>query len=477
MTLDQMINLFEPCSDVQIKHFKFEQDTVTLIYCSGLCDQNKIENLILPRLEQFLTFQAHDDKKEKNLKQLLALEPFSGDKEAIIQLVFDGFLILSFKKSHRIFSMNLSKKPNRNVEEPNTEISIKGPRDGFIEDLGINIALIRKRLRTTSLRIDSFVVGHRSKTRVALIYLSDVASPEVVSLLQQRISEIDTDFLASTTHFGKLIDRSTIRVFPAFTYTGRSDYAVASLTRGRIVLMADGEPTAMIAPVDLFSLLRAAEDNESATLFVAMERILRLTGLLIAILLPSFWTALNVYHQDEIPFRLLATLSIVRQGVPFPAALDSFLILFLYELFREAGARLPKTVGQTISVVGGLIIGEAAINAGLTSPGLIVIIAISVVATSTLVDYSLTGVAALLRLTALLVSSILGIYGTVIFVISLCLYLSNITSLGLPYLAPITTKSWKDISASLWSIPLNAKRKRPTYLNSIDDTSQGDENE
>lgn len=471
--VQKLVKLFERSLDVRIRTIPFgaDQEVVALAYCDGLCDKARIEELVIPRLHQFYQKHRSPSAEGEMMQQLLPLSSFVGDEESIVQHVFDGNLVLLFEKTGNYYSVDLTNKPNRSIEEANTEFSVRGPRDGFIEDLPTNVALIRKRLRTISLQYDQFVLGRRSKTRVALLYLSDIASPQLIDRLKQRIEKIDIDILTSALQLGKLVDQSAFRFFPAFVYTGRPDYAVAALTRGRAVLIIDGEPTGLIAPADLFFVIKTPEDIEVATLYVGFERFIRLSGLVIAIFLPAFWTALSIYHQDQIPYRLLATLTISRQGVPMPASLEAFVMLFLLELFREAGARLPKTVGQTLSVVGGLIIGESAISAGLTSPGMVVVIAISVVATTTLVDYSLTGVASLMRIIALLFSSVLGMYGTILSMIGLLLYLSNTSSLGVPYLAPLSFKDWRQTLATLLVIPLPLKKKRPKYLNPIDDTS------
>ncbi|WP_243652929.1 spore germination protein [Tumebacillus sp. BK434] len=477
MRKKNILKLFEGCPDVIVRTIRAGSGGMTeeldLIYCENLCDIKRIDDIIIPRMLQILEefgFQA-TPAGETSLFSLVQIE---WDEDLAEQKVFNGSLLLFHVQSGQLYELPVPKRPKRNVEETNTEVSIRGPRDGFIEDLQTNIALIRKRLRTTSLTYETFHLGKRTKTPVVLMYVTDMTRDDVLGQVRERIKQIDIDVLPSLEALGRMVSNSSYRFFPVFVYSGRPDFAADSLMNGRFVILMDGEPTCMIAPVDLLFVLKTAEDSRVAPVFVMFERLIRLFGLFFAIYLPAFWTAMVVHHQDQIPFRMLATLTIARQGVPLPAGMESFLMLFLFELFREAGARMPKVVGQTLSVVGGLIIGDAAISAGLASPAQVVVVATSVVATSTLVHHSLTGTAVLIRLMALFVSSVLGIYGVVLFAIGMLIVLANLEYFGVPYLSSFNYSSPRQLFGALLFLPRHEMRTRPKNLQVKDETAGGD---
>ncbi|MCX7568764.1 spore germination protein [Tumebacillus sp. DT12] len=470
--------LFDRSPDVVIRPVAFGEgrsaETILLIFCTTLCDIERIDEIVLPRLYRAAS-AGGGRQLVKTIPQLLSAVPMEFNEEYLVEEVFGGTLILFHEQTGALFTLGMSKRPNRNVEETNTEVSVRGPRDGFIEDLNTNIALIRKRLRTPTLTYEQFVIGRRSKTQVALLYMTDITRDDVIAEVRDRIKQVDVDLLPSIESLGKTVATSSYRFFPAFIFTGRPDFAADALVNGRFLILMDGDPTCMIAPVELLYLLKTAEDNRLASVYVMAERMIRLVGLFFALFMPAFWTALVVYHQDQLPYRMLATVTMARQGVPFPAGFESFIMLFLFELFREAGARMPKAVGQTLSVVGGLIIGDAAIRAGLASPGQVVVIAMSFVATSTLVHHSLTGTASLLRMFFLLVSTLLGMYGVVLSFIGLILCWTNIEYFGVHYLASINYSNFRQLFAATLFLPYHELRKRAKFLRLKDETSGGDE--
>lgn len=265
---------------------------------------------------------------------------------------------------------------------------------------------------------------------------------------------------------------STLALFPLVDYIGRPDFVAECLLKGRFVIIVDGSPMAIIGPCNLFEILKSPEDAYSPYYFVIFERLLRLIGLIIAIFLPGFWISLTSYNVDQLPIHLLATVTVSRFGLPFSGPMEILLMLGMFELFREAGIRLPKAVGQTIAVLGGLIIGDAAIRAGLTSPTMLVVSATTAVATFTLVNQTLTGTVSIVRLYVILWSSLLGMVGFFIGMLSLFAYLSVLQSFGLPYLAPITPLYWKDAMNALLKKPWAFTKERPRMLETQDSTSQ-----
>lgn len=477
-TKEHITKLFNDTKDVIIKDIVTSNGEIsyTIFYCTGLCDMERIDKEIIPELEKVLFNKSSRQLKKEQLPLLFpksTLEECSSNEDCI-KKVFTGQLGIYIKdRNETTYFVDLAKLPKRDPDEPNTEISIRGPKDGFIEDIETNIALIRKRLKTNSLIYEQFEIGKRTHTKVGLFYIYDITKKETIDEVRERLKDIDIDGLHNANQLEELLIRKKFFLFPIFQYTGRPDFAVDALLRGRFVIIIDGAPSVIIAPVTLTFLLKTAEDAENYFCYSSLERLLRILGLIVALLLPGFWVALLSFHQNQIPFTLLASIAQVRQGVPIPTNVEAVTMLLIFQLFQEAGSRLPSAIGQILSVVGGLIIGDAAIRAGLTSPGMVVIIAIAAVATFSLVNQSLATAISVLRIYVLICSTLLGIYGFFISTFSILLYLSNIRTFGIPYLSPISP-----ISRDIWNAIIRPSWKlndlRSSTLSNRDLDKQGD---
>ncbi len=469
--------IFDLSQDVKMieKNFVYphRRSKALLIYCDMIVNKRRMIEA-LPAIESLAENLYHPSVERKNNTLPWSL-PIGKTKQIdeLIQYVFSGFLVILFEGKNEVFCLNIADFPQRSVEETNAEISIRGPRDGFTEDLRVNVALIRKRLKTESLAYEEFIVGKRSKTQIGLLYIKDIIYPEYVETIKKRIKEIDIDLISSSAKFEELIADRSYSLFPAFNYTGRPDFAANALVRGRFCIIIDGLPTILIGPTNLINLMKSGEDNQFLFIYPSFEFIFRLLGIIVTLLLPGLWIALAGFHQDQIPYNLLATLVESRRGVPFPIPVESFIMLFLFELFREAGMRLPLRYGQTFSVVGGLIIGDAAIRFGLTSAGTVVVMAAAIVANSMLVNQSLVGTTAALRVYIMLCSSFLGMLGFLTSYFTVVLYLAHYRPLGVPYLAPVSPFIWKDFFRGILRPPTEAMNERPKWLKVRDHDRQG----
>jgi len=462
LTEEGLHRLFDKCADVNIRKYQLGDpnysQSVILVSCEGLADLKQINQYVLPRLEQMI----HGSKFDPELSIELELTSFD-EIEEIVTRVFSGQLILYFPALYALFALDIADPPNRKTEESNTEISIKGPRDAFVESLETNVALIRKRLRTTSLHYEQFTVGTRSKSKVALLYIVDFIRPEIIIEARTRLNNINMDSLMSSSQLEEILSDSAISLFPLLDYSGRPDFVVDYLIHGRFAILVDGSPMAVIAPINLPVLIKSPEDIYSPFHIVSFEIIIRMFGLAIALFLPGFWIALTSYNMEQLPFPLLGTLVITRVGLPLPGPLEAFLMLGMFEIFREAGLRLPRAVGQTIAVVGGIVVGDAVIRAGLASSTLLVVSALTAIATFTLVNQTLAAGVTIIRLLIMLGSAILGMYGFTLSTIAVVLYLSKLESFGVPYLSPISPIKFKDLLGAVFKRPMKNKQ-RPHFL-------------
>jgi Na+-transporting methylmalonyl-CoA/oxaloacetate decarboxylase, beta subunit len=472
--------LFRHNSDVVIHRFYSESGPQTtnpiVIYCTGMIDDKQLNDFLYGQLRQLFAQIAGAVSGEApiNEQHLTHIEGQNAI-DRLVTAVFSGNLVIFFDRSRTVIQIGMSKPPGRMPDESSTEISIKGPRDGFTEQLQTNIALIRKRLKTTSLAIEHYEIGRRTKTSLALLYMTDITNNEIVKEARHRIQSIDVDGLVSSQELETALSDHTYSLFPLINYIGRPDFAVECLLRGRFVITIDGNPMVLIAPANITSLIKSPEDDHSPFAYVSLERLLRITGLVIALLLPGFWVAVTAFNLDQIPFPLLATITMSRLGLPISGPVDIFLMLGMFELFREAGMRLPKAVGQTVAVVGGLIVGDAAISAGLTSPTTLVVTAVTSVSTFTLVNQSLSGTVSIIRFFVLTLSSLFGMLGFFVAMYLIVVYMSSLTSFGVSFLAPLSPISFKDYAKGIIALPWTRYNRRPGPLRTKEDVRQGDD--
>lgn len=470
---DRLERLFQHCADVaHHSYFLTEQESSHIIvtYSEGLCDTAEFNRVILPELGKLEKTIGLSKLQSEGVYGLLPLNPIPEDATdaQLSEWLFQGDLLLRICSTGSLFRIGLSNRPGRNPEESSTEISIKGPKDGFIEELMVNIALIRKRLRSESLAVEMMTLGRRTRTKTAILYMEDIISPPIVEELRSRLQRIDVDGLYSINQLEEWLVDQKYSLFPLLDFTGRPDKVVASLLAGRFIVILDGNPMVLIGPGNLSLLMKSPEDLYFNFQYISFARMIRLLSLIISMLLPGAWVALSSFHPDQLPYRLMATVASGRIGLPFTGQIELLILLVLLEIFREAGLRLPSSIGQTLTVVGGLIIGDASIRAGLVSPSVVVVGAITAVTSVTLVNQSLSGSVSVIRFCLFFISAFLGMFGLLLGILLLIGYLSTLRSFGVPYLAPLSPFAPADILKSIVRVPWRWMTKRPVTLHNHD---------
>lgn len=475
MTLNTLQKMFQNTSDIKFQQYNFNGHKVHFITCEAMFDQRLLNRVIVPRVE-FILHHLTNEKLEKQLISHLYIPNLKRIymKEEATSLVFKGFVLLYFEDDELLFSSNIAKKPNRLPSESRIESTIKGPRDNFVEDLAVNIALIRKRLPTKSLFVEKIEIGNRSKTSIAILYFEDIVNKEILSNIKEKLNKIETDAVFSGEVLMERMNNSPV-LFPINNYTGKPDFVVQTLLRGRFVILVDGVSYAMFTPVNLLLFLKTSEDNEYPVLFGAITRSARMLGILISTLLPAFWLSLISFQQDQLPFQLLATVVQSRNGIPVPASMEILTMMIVFELFREAGIRLPSFLGATISVVGAIMIGNAAIEMGITSQAMVIVIATSTVASYITVNQTLGYTITILRFAFVFFSSFFGMFAFFISFFFLLVYLANIRVFGVPYLSMGTDLNWRNIEKALFRLPADKYNKRPEILGTSDKTREKNE--
>ncbi|WP_010271614.1 spore germination protein [Paenibacillus senegalensis] len=362
------------------------------------------------------------------------------------------------------------KFPSRNVEEPSTETLARGPRQGFIEDIGSNLAMIRNYIKDVSLQIDNYHVGTRSLRQLAVVYIADIANPELVQDIQKRIQSIDIDDVPDTGVVEQLIEETSWSPFPQLQATERCDIAVSALMGGRVVIMLDGTPFVLIAPMTFWMLAQSPEDYYERFPLGTFFRLLRLAAMFLATFLPSLYISLVSFHPGLIPPEMIMSIVASRQGVPFPVLIEALIMEVSLEILREASLRLPKGIGQVIGIVGGLVIGQAAIEASIVSSFMVIVVGLTAISSFASPQYSGSIGIRLLRFPIMLAASIYGLYGVMLSFIFLGAHMVRLKSFGVSYMAPLAPIRFRDLQDALVRIPYKQLKRRSLTLKTQDET-------
>ncbi|ART77198.1 spore germination protein [Sutcliffiella horikoshii] len=467
--VDQLKSLFSQSQDFVYKVHKNDGESFELLYIDSLVNLQYLDQYILPKLSE-----CKDVSIKSHLQALFQIEEVTfKSMEDVASLLFEGNVI--FYAGDSLLSLKAGEFPKRQPEESALETSIRGPKDGFVEDIKTNVSLIRRRLNTPSLCMEKFTIGKRSKTKVVLMYLNDVIDKKVLHEIRTRLNGVELDILTSAYELESSVRDRPYSVFPTMDFSGRPDFVVQVLNQGRFALLVDGNPTVSFAPVNLLLQTKSPEDTYISYAFVSIERLIRMFGIMVSGFLPGIWIAFSAFNIEQIPYLLVATISVSRFGLPLSAPIEMFIILFLFELFNEAGVRLPRAIGQTVAVLGGLIVGDAAIRAGLTSPTMLVVAATTYIASFTLVNQSLSSAITIIRFAVILISTFFGLFGVILSFILAVFYFSTLNSFGAPYFGSLAPISFTEIVKSFLKAPVQFYKSRTTST-SPDDATRGEHN-
>lgn len=358
----------------------------------------------------------------------------------------------------------------RGVEEPDTEAVIRGPRDGFTETLATNIALIRRKLRDTALRVEVTRAGRRSRTDLAVLYIADVANPHLVREVRARLERLQTDGVLESGNVEQFIEDHAFSPFPQVQSTERPDRVVANLLEGRVAILVDGTPFGLIVPSVFSQFYQAPEDYYERFLISTLVRGIRVGALFFSLTFTSLYVALISFHPEMLPTRFAIAVAGGRATVPFPSVVEAIIMEISMEFLREASVRLPRAIGPTVSIVGALIIGEAAVRAGIVSPLMVVIVAMTTIASFAIPSYSAAIALRILKFPIILAAGVLGLYGVMIAIILVVVHLASLKSFGVPYLAPLAPTKVPDLKDTLVRLMHWTMARRPVLTRSPDPT-------
>lgn len=482
VNLAQMRELFSGSDDIIIRQFVITalQCRAAIVFTESMADTEVITNHILEKLTLApYTEPCKNTTYDLNyLKDtLLTAAAFTevSSMQQIVTQILSGETALWIDGSPTALIVHTRKLESRSISDPLSEMNIRGPRDGFTEELRTNLTLLRRRLLSPDLVAQRLVVGKRSHTDVAMVYFRGIVNYQLVQEVQKRIERIQVDMPIGGNEIQGFIEDHPLSPFPTVLATERPDKLLAAIMDGKVAILVDGSPFALVAPTTLADFFQAGDDFYEKWLPATIIRATRYIASFFAMTLPALYVAITTFHPGLIPTPLTLTIAGSRMGVPLPAFLEALIMETMLEIMQEAGVRLPKSVGQAVSIVGGLVIGEAAVNAGLVSSSMVIITAFTAVASFIIANYRLSLTIRMLRVPLMLLSATLGIFGFTLGLIALLVHLSLLESFGKPYLAPFAPKGWyrlSDLKETLVVVPESFSGERPNYLENIDKRRQ-----
>jgi spore germination protein KA len=325
---------------------------------------------------------------------------------------------------------------DRGVNEPSAQTVVRGPREGFSETLRTNTSLIRRRIKDPNLWLETMQIGRVTRTDVSVMYIKGIVSEQVLQEVKTRLNRIDIDGILESGYIEELIEDETFTPFPTIFNTERPDVVAAALLEGRVTILVDGTPFVLVVPALFSQFFQASEDYYQRWDFATLIRLLRYLSLFIALLAPSLYIAITTFHQELIPPPLLIGLVAQREGVPFPAFIEAVMMELIFEILREAGVRMPRAIGQSVSIVGTLVIGQAAVEAGLVSPAMVIVVSITAISNFVIPAFNMGISIRILRFGLMALSASFGLFGVAVGLVAIVLHLSNLYSFGIPYLTP-----------------------------------------
>ncbi|MBO7742973.1 spore germination protein [Paenibacillus sp. MWE-103] len=441
---------------------------VSCLYLSSLVDQKLVDEVIIrPILNAAREPDADSPGGEPS--DWLQDRIFHGQVkakdglDACVEAVLDGHALILLP-ARKALAMDVCKREQRSVEEPSTESAIRGPREGFVEDLIRNLSLIRKRVKSDKLVFEPMVVGTETKTIVCLAYMRGIASDRLVDEFRARLRAIQTDSILESAYIEEWIQDKSLTPFPQLMATERPDAVAAKLLEGQAAVLTDGTPIALAGPLTFFQLFATPEDYYQRADIATLLRWLRMAAFLLSIFIPALYVSVVSYHQELLPTPLLASLAAQREGVPFPAFLEAMMMMLTFEILREAGLRMPRIAGQAISIVGALVLGQAAVEAGIVSAAIVIVVSLTAICNFVSPMYSFGIAQRIVQFAFLLLAGTLGLFGLMCGFFFLLIHLASLRSFGVRYFAPFAPLYLPDWKDTFVRAPRPAMSRRPAML-------------
>lgn len=468
----QLKALFGEAPDVVLREFEFPWGKAMLAYLEGLVEKKILSETLLKTLmtqpPPLRPLEKLSAKKVYTALKERALALGKVREEEVLTGVVSGMLsgeaALFLEGLPKALLVGLEGWKERAIEESPTETVVRGPREAFTESLPTNITLLRRRLKTPHLRFETLVLGTQTKTPVCVAYLKEIANPDLVAEVKERLAKIKTDSILDSAYIEEFIEDAPFSLFPTVAHSEKPDHVAAALLEGRVAILVDGSPFALFVPTTFLEFIQSPEDYYERYPISNLIRLVRYFSFFLALLLPSLYIAVATFHHEMLPDALLFNIAGNREGVPFPTFLEILFMEATFEALREAGIRMPRALGQTISIVGAIVLGDAAIRAGLVSPGAVVVVAITGISSFAVPVFSVAISLRILRFGFMVLGAMLGLFGIMFGILAVLIHLVSLHSFGVPYFSPVAPLRKRELRDILVRLPSWAQEERPASL-------------
>ncbi|MBP2654822.1 MAG: spore gernimation protein [Firmicutes bacterium] len=464
--IEQVKQIADKNSDWVIRSFicgKNRSISMAVAYIQGLADKNYIQQMINDLTEDLEQYDASNKLlANQEVFEYIQNLHLSGsnftevtDFDKLCQQLLSGDTIIMLDGLSKSLALSSGGSEGRSISSPSSQGVLRGPQEGFVEKLATNKTLIRKIIKDSRLQIENKVIGRVTKTSVAVVYVKGICDGSLVKKVNLRLERIAIDGILESGNIEELIQDRAFSIFPTVLNTERPDTVAAELLNGRIAILVDGTPFVLIVPAVFVQFFQASEDYYNNYIISSLIRVLRYTAFLLTLFVPALYIALTTFHNEMIPTVLLINIAAQAEGTPFPTFIEALLLEAIFEIFREASIRMPKAIGSAISMVGGLVMGQAAVQAGIVSEGMLIVVGLTAMSSFILPHYNMSFAVRILRFVFMVLAASFGLFGIFIGLMGMLFHLCSLRSLGVPYMEPLSPRVTKTQRDAILRLPLN----------------------
>lgn len=457
--LQDILDVFSGNGDFKRRFLKVRGTTYGIFYIDGMIDSLNLSRFIVEKLRYIDNIRDAVESGEISFCDCLEAQ----NKSEVIQGILRGKAAVISNNEAYLFDVRRTEK--RSVEQPSEESAVKASKDCFVEELRVNTSLLRKKIISENLKIEQCVIGKQTNTSVAICYMQNIINPKLVKAIKDKLKNIQNDGIITPGTIEQYLRNNLYSFFPQSIITERPDKVCRSLLNGRCAIIVDGLPIGYILPATISQLMSTPEDYSGNFIFASIVRLLRYCLLFVEVFLPGGYVALTTFHYEMLPSKLAISIAEAKLGVPFPVVFEILAMLALFEVLIEAGLHMPQSSGQAVSIVGALVVGEAAIAADLVSPAALIIVAVSAISSFAMPNQEFSNGLRLWRIIITVLGGMLGLFGVVAGGIVLLAHIASLESFGVPYLAPFAGVKKIRLKDALVVVPDMLNKERPKELN------------
>lgn len=455
--IDLICDFMGKSSDFNVREITVGSCHAALFYLDGMTDMQKIQDNVIRPLQETSAEELSLSFLKDSVLDVGEVSISDNIEDALEQILSGGLLLLIDGMGEGLV-VSIPGWEERSITESKTQPVIRGPQESFTENLRTNTTMVRRRVKDTRVRLTNVKVGEKTKTDISVMYMHGVADDELVRNVISRLKNIKVDRVLEGEYLEEcLVENKQLTIFPIFYNSDRPDSIAAGVMEGKIAIFIDGTPFVILAPAVFVDFIQSAEDYYQSFIYSSIIRVLRYISLAICLLAPAIYVALTTFHQDMIPTVLLLSLSAQREGVPFPAFVEAMIMEIIFEILREAGLRMPRTVGQAVSIVGSIVIGQAAVEANIVSPVMVIVVAITAISSFVIPSYTMAIPIRILRFAFIGMAAMFGVYGLTVGMLILLVHLNSLHSFGVPYMSPVANFQSSKQSDAVLRFPFKNK--------------------